>query len=179
VLNFNICFLYIHVTRNGEYTPRGLFKVRPDFECNKAAALTHKNSQFRYPPYSSLATSSPKKLQNMSGGETLQKQHADSDSDTEEEDVVETIQKVEIDPSKLTPLSPEVISKQVNIARIFVEDIPDQFSTGYHQFRCAQRPLTDHAMNLIDFALSRYHWSCRSRKIHSGEGNIWCDDSPV
>lgn len=49
----------------------------------------------------------------MSGDETLQK-HEESDSEEEEEeDVVAAIPKVEIDPSKLTPLSPEVISKQV------------------------------------------------------------------
>jgi translation initiation factor 2 subunit 3 len=46
----------------------------------------------------------------MAGDETLQKDHEDSGSEDEEEDV---IPKVEIDPSTLTPLSPEVISKQV------------------------------------------------------------------
>jgi translation initiation factor 2 subunit 3 len=46
----------------------------------------------------------------MAGDETLQKDPEDSGSEDEEEDVVP---KVEIDPSTLTPLSPEVISKQV------------------------------------------------------------------
>jgi translation initiation factor 2 subunit 3 len=50
----------------------------------------------------------------MPGDETLQKSHEESDSE-EEEDVVDSIPKVEIDPSTLTPLSPEVISKQVRI----------------------------------------------------------------
>ncbi|KAF7326684.1 Translation initiation factor eIF2 gamma subunit [Mycena venus] len=45
----------------------------------------------------------------MAGDETLQKEHEDSGSEDEEED--EAIPKVEIDPSTLTPLSPEVISK--------------------------------------------------------------------
>lgn len=40
--------------------------------------------------------------------ETLQKQHDESESESEEE-----IQTVTIDATKLTPLSPEVISKQV------------------------------------------------------------------
>ena len=44
--------------------------------------------------------------------ETKQKPHDDADSDSEEE-VEEQFQKVDIDASKLTPLSPEVISKQV------------------------------------------------------------------
>ncbi|KAJ7353257.1 hypothetical protein DFH08DRAFT_987452 [Mycena albidolilacea] len=46
----------------------------------------------------------------MAGDETLQKDHEDSGSEDEEEDVVP---KVEIDPSTLTPLSPEVISKKL------------------------------------------------------------------
>lgn len=49
----------------------------------------------------------------------VEKEHEDKDpldSDNEDEDVddlAEQLEKVEIDPSKLTPLSPEVISKQV------------------------------------------------------------------
>ncbi len=38
------------------------------------------------------------------------------DSDSEEESDSEQIVKVDIDPSKLTPLSPEVISKQVRVS---------------------------------------------------------------
>ncbi len=48
----------------------------------------------------------------MPGDETRSKAHDESDS--EEESDVEPIVKVDIDPSKLTPLSPEVISKQVS-----------------------------------------------------------------
>lgn len=50
----------------------------------------------------------------MSGDETLQKHH-ESDSESEDEDVEETqtVPMIEIDATKLTPLSPEVISKQV------------------------------------------------------------------
>ncbi|EJD05072.1 translation initiation factor eIF2 gamma subunit [Fomitiporia mediterranea MF3/22] len=44
--------------------------------------------------------------------ETIQKPHDDSESESEEE---EEIQTVHIDPTKLTPLSPEVISKQATI----------------------------------------------------------------
>jgi ribosome maturation protein Sdo1 len=56
----------------------------------------------------------------MADEETRQKREEESESEEEEEDVVETIPKIEIDPSKLTPLSPEVISKQVSTARLYV-----------------------------------------------------------
>ncbi len=50
----------------------------------------------------------------MPGDETRKKIHDDSDSESEEEEEIqEAIPIIEIDPSKLTPLSPEVISKQV------------------------------------------------------------------
>ena len=49
----------------------------------------------------------------MAGDETRRKTRDDSDSEDESED--EQIVKVDIDPSKLTPLSPEVISKQVSL----------------------------------------------------------------
>lgn len=49
----------------------------------------------------------------MAGEETLQKRDEDSESE-DEEDVIDNIPKVEIDITKLTPLSPEVISKQVS-----------------------------------------------------------------
>jgi len=51
----------------------------------------------------------------MPGDETLQQNHDESESE-EEDDVVEAIPKIDIDPSTLTPLSPEVISKQVRVS---------------------------------------------------------------
>lgn len=48
----------------------------------------------------------------MPGDETLNKSD-ESASESEEEEEIDHIPKVEVDPSKLTPLSPEVISKQV------------------------------------------------------------------
>lgn len=48
----------------------------------------------------------------MSGDETLQKKHDESDSEEEEEEA-EVAPTVDIDVTTLTPLSPEVISKQV------------------------------------------------------------------
>lgn len=51
----------------------------------------------------------------MAGEETLQKREEESESEEEEDEpVIDQIPQVEIDPSKLTPLSPEVISKQVS-----------------------------------------------------------------
>lgn len=49
----------------------------------------------------------------MSDEETLQKRPEESDSEESDDDVVEDVPKIDIDPSTLTPLSPEVISKQV------------------------------------------------------------------
>ena len=52
----------------------------------------------------------------MPGDETLTKRAADDeDSEDEDEDVVESIPTIDIDVTKLTPLSPEVISKQVRV----------------------------------------------------------------
>ena len=49
----------------------------------------------------------------MPGDETRRK--VNDESDSEEESDSEQIVKVDVDPSKLTPLSPEVISKQVRV----------------------------------------------------------------
>jgi translation initiation factor 2 subunit 3 len=45
--------------------------------------------------------------------EKFKKIDSESESESDEEEEVDVIPKVEVDPSKLTPLSPEVISKQV------------------------------------------------------------------
>lgn len=58
----------------------------------------------------------------MPGDETRQKTHDGSDSESEDEDIVDNMPKVDIDPSKLTPLSPEVISKQVRNSRRHLPD---------------------------------------------------------
>jgi translation initiation factor 2 subunit 3 len=52
----------------------------------------------------------------MPTDEILRKSHEESDSEEDEE--LETVSKVDIDVSKLTPLSPEVISKQVSTDRL-------------------------------------------------------------
>lgn len=50
----------------------------------------------------------------MPGDETLQKPEDASDSEEEEDEpIADAIPKVDVDVTKLTPLSPEVISKQV------------------------------------------------------------------
>jgi len=53
----------------------------------------------------------------MPGDDKLRKDHEESDSEEEEEEEVETVAKIDVDVSKLTPLSPEVISKQVSADR--------------------------------------------------------------
>ncbi len=51
----------------------------------------------------------------MPGDEKMKKVHEESDSDSDDEP--ETFPKLDIDVSNLTPLSPEVISKQVSADR--------------------------------------------------------------
>jgi translation initiation factor 2 subunit 3 len=53
----------------------------------------------------------------MPADEKLRKDHEESDSEEEEEVEIQVVPKVDIDVSKLTPLSPEVISKQVSADR--------------------------------------------------------------
>ena len=48
----------------------------------------------------------------MPGDEKFKKFDSESESESDEEEI-DVIPKVEVDPTKLTPLSPEVISKQV------------------------------------------------------------------
>ena len=55
---------------------------------------------------------------NMPGDETRRK--IADDSDSEEESDSEQIVKVDVDPSRLTHLSPEVISKQVRRTRLIL-----------------------------------------------------------
>ena len=50
----------------------------------------------------------------MPGDETRQ-HHSDEESDVEEEEEEEEIPTVEVDVTRLTALSPEVISKQVRV----------------------------------------------------------------
>ena len=69
----------------------------------------------------------------MPGDETLQKNHDDSESEEEDDDAVEAVPKVEIDPSTLTPLSPEVISKQVRIMW-YTEHASKFYVPGHNQF---------------------------------------------
>lgn len=52
----------------------------------------------------------------MPGDEKLRKDHDESDSDEEEE--LEIVPQIDIDVTKLSALSPEVISKQVSTDRV-------------------------------------------------------------
>jgi translation initiation factor 2 subunit 3 len=71
----------------------------------------------------------------MATDETLQKRDEESESEDDDDDVVEAVPKVDVDPSKLTPLSPEVISKQVSTRQITILLI--HFSgTGNYQLGC-------------------------------------------
>jgi len=52
----------------------------------------------------------------MSGDETIQKREEDYTSDEDGDDELEQVPHVDVDVTKLNPLSPEVISKQVCIS---------------------------------------------------------------
>jgi hypothetical protein len=112
----------------------------------------------------------------MPGDEILHQKHDESESEEEEEDV-EVIPKVDIDPSTLTPLSPEVISKQVRMSFVTIWPMSDIWfnrprSTwvgivfGSKQYRS-------------DSLLSRYHRACRSRKVDGRESDLRCYDCTV
>jgi hypothetical protein len=78
----------------------------------ESSLLTYANSQ--------LATS-VKTLRSLTlmmvnpvANDRADRDHLDSENEEEDlEELAEQLEKIEIDPSKLTPLSPEVISKQV------------------------------------------------------------------
>ena len=116
----------------------------------------------------------------MPPDEKSNKHHDESDSEEEEE--VEVIPKLDIDVTKLTPLSPEVISKQVS------PGIPFRFSfpflgipSGYNQPWYAQSRFSRHYDVLIDlsaFRAYRNNRTCRTREIDGGESNIGCHDRP-
>ena len=72
----------------------------------------------------------------MPGDETKQKNHDESDSESEDEEVQEVFPSIDIDPSKLTPLSPEVISKQVRLQVFRLVSISYDL-TGHNQSRYA------------------------------------------
>ena len=74
------------------------------------------------------------RVQIMPGDETRSKPHDDSDSEDESDS--EPIVSVDIDPSKLTPLSPEVISKQVRLQVFRLVSISYDL-TGHNQSRYA------------------------------------------
>jgi translation initiation factor 2 subunit 3 len=60
----------------------------------------------------------------MATDETHQKRDEESEDEDEDDDIVEAVPKIDIDPSKLTPLSPEVISKQVSADGINLRPCP-------------------------------------------------------
>lgn len=74
----------------------------------------------------------------MPGDETLQKPEDGSDSEEEEDEpIADAIPKVDVDVTKLTPLSPEVISKQVRaLNEQDLSNISDDL-LGYNKSRCA------------------------------------------
>lgn len=64
---------------------------------------------------------------------------------------------VQVDVSKLTPDSPEVIKNQVGLKHYLIV--------------CTY--------SLIGHNQPRNYWPCRTRQIDSGQGHLWCDDCPI
>jgi hypothetical protein len=108
---------------------------------------------------------------NMPSDEKSTKHHDESDSDEEEE--LEIAPKIDIDVSKLTPLSPEVISKQVSPGSLspfalVLRNTPRLLST-------LVRPKFVLPSIAVCSRISlgcRHNRPCRTRQIDSGQGNI-------
>ena len=67
-------------------------------------------------------------MANPEANDYEEKDRSDSDNEGEDvEELVEQLEKVDVDPSILTPLSPEVISKQV------------RYSSSFRQVFCSKR----------------------------------------
>lgn len=112
----------------------------------------------------------------MPGDETLQKNLDESDSEEEEEE--EAIPTIEFDATKLTPLSPEVISKQVSRIRlrslIVTLSMFDRLqSTWVRAENSAGK--TSKLTHLV----CRDDRACRARKINGGEGDIRGHDRSI
>ena len=113
----------------------------------------------------------------MPGDETRQKTHDESDSESEDEDGLDNIPKVEIDPSTLTPLSPEVISKQVRMS-------PLAYGYFVDILRCRPRLTWVRTIRILhareikqDF--NRNDRTCRSRKVDGRKSDLGGHDCAV
>ena len=114
----------------------------------------------------------------MPGDETRQKTHDESDSESEDEDVLDNIPKVDIDVTKLTPLSPEVISKQVR--KLHASFCRDSNLTILSRLLLTWvRTLAEVSPGCIMKGYVRHDWTCRSRKVDGGESNIRRHDCSV
>ena len=108
----------------------------------------------------------------MPSDEKSTKHHDESDSDEEEE--LEIAPKIDIDVSKLTPLSPEVISKQVSPGSLspfalVLRNTPRLLSTLVRPPKFVLPSIT--VCSRISLGC-RHNRPCRTRKIDSGQGNI-------
>ena len=84
---------------------------RPDFSLRiKPRSCSSPNNDN---PPNHLFTFRLPSVTRMKGDETRQQRDDDSESESEDEEEVEEIKPIDVDVTKLTPLSPEVISKQV------------------------------------------------------------------
>lgn len=110
--------------------------------------------------------------------ESHPKRHEEDESDAEEVDELEeTVQKVEINTSKLTPLSPEVISRQVRYISSFSVVYLLMLQQATINIGMAMLRGMD-AECLISLPIHRYNRTCSAWKIDRRQSHIWCYDRP-
>ena len=108
----------------------------------------------------------------MPGDEKLKKDHEESDSDEEEEP--EVVPQIDIDVTKLSALSPEVISKQVRNNRVRICSLIHHLQATINLGALARNDTLKHLLT----RRRRYDRACRARKIDRRKSHFWGHDRP-
>ena len=108
----------------------------------------------------------------MPGDEKLKKDREESDSDEEEEP--EVVPQIDIDVTKLSALSPEVISKQVSTNSIRICSLIHNLQATINLGAFAPNDIRKHLLT----RRRRYHRACRPRKIDRCKSHFWRHDRP-
>ena len=108
----------------------------------------------------------------MPGDEKLKKDHEESDSDEEEEP--EVVPQIDIDVTKLSALSPEVISKQVSTNSIRVCSLIHNLQATINLGALSRNGIRKYLLT----RRRRYHRACRARKIDRSKIYLWRHDCP-
>ena len=108
----------------------------------------------------------------MPGDEKLKKDHEESDSDEEEEP--EVVPQIDIDVTKLSALSPEVISKQVRNNRVRICSLIYNPQATINLGALARNDIRKHLLT----RRRRYHRACCAWKIDRSKSHFWRHDRP-